>query len=265
MRLRVLIADDEPLSRERLRQFLHAEEHTEIVAECGTGTETLDAITTTSPDLVFLDVRMPELDGFAVLERLGDNRPPAIIFVTAHHEFAVRAFEIAAIDYLLKPFDRDRFRVAFSRARTRLERGATGPASETTFLAGRHKSTERVAVRLQGRIFFVSTKDIDWLNAADNYVQLHVGKASHFLRSTLTSLITQLPPNQFLRINRSHLVNVDRIKEIRSKTHGDFIVHLRRHNSHWQSEVPAGHISRVEHSPLDWPLGRSLSGHSLLR
>lgn len=228
MKLKVLIADDELLSRARLRQFLQEDARAEVVAECATGQETLRAIRQTSPDLVFLDVKMPELDGLAVLQRLPQTRLPVVIFVTAHHEFAVRAFEAHAVDYLLKPFDRPRFQTALSRALERLHAIAAGipemaaagepPASPTTL--------DRLVVKSGGRISLVNAAQIDWISAADNYIELHVAKASHFVRMTLTELEQKLPPKKFQRISRSHLVNLDRIKEIRPRSHGDATVVL---------------------------------------
>ncbi len=225
MKLRVLIADDESLSRERLRQFLRAEPRIEIVAECASGKETVNAIRENSPDLVFLDVKMPELDGFGVLEALSGTRLPAIIFVTAHDQFAVRAFEEHAVDYLLKPFDQQRFQTALQRARKRLQNTSSLSDLLTRF-AARRKPLERVTVRSGDRIKLVNVAEIDWISAADNYVEMHVGKTVHLLRMTITALAQQLPQNQFVRISRSALVNSECIKEIRCKAHGDYVVHL---------------------------------------
>jgi two-component system LytT family response regulator len=232
MNLRILIADDEPLGRERLRQLLRTEPRTEIVAECISGVEAVNTIRQRSPDLVFLDVKMPDLDGFGVLESLSGARMPAVIFVTAYDQFAVRAFEAHAVDYLLKPFDRERLQIALRRARERLQRTpehrSDQPLSEVLVsLETRLKRLERLTIKSQGRLSIVNTIDIDWIRAADNYAELHVGNTSHFLRMTLSALAERLPPNRFARISRSHLVNLERIKEIRSKSHGDFVVFLR--------------------------------------
>jgi two-component system LytT family response regulator len=231
MKLRVLIADDEALCRQRLRHFLQEEPQTEIVAECTTGLEALDAIRQTSPELVFLDVKMPDLDGFAVLQELKGAQVPVIVFVTAHDRFAVRAFDVHAVDYLLKPFDRGRFQTAFGRAVDRLHsvlggRGTTG-SGPSALEPVPSKGLDRVAVKSNGRISLVQTAEIDWVSAADNYSILHVAKATHILRMTLKDLEGQLPKEQFLRIGRSRLVNLERIKEIRPKSHGDASVVLR--------------------------------------
>ena len=229
MKVRVVIADDEPLGRERLRLFLQDEPGAELVAECRDGLEAVKAIRETSPDLAFFDIKMPGLDGFGILEALTDIHVPlpAIIFVTAYDQFAVRGFEANAVDYLLKPFDRERFAIAFRRARERLQQRTHPPGQPR----GKSPSTrapsepntaplERLTVRSGKRITILKTADIDWLRAADNYTELHVGNVTHLLRMTIGALATQLPP-QFVRISRSLLVNVSRISEIRPKSHGD--------------------------------------------
>jgi len=224
MKLRVLVADDEDLGRERLRQLLVKEPRVGIVDECGTGSEALQTIRHTRPELAFLDVKMPELDGFTVLRELEGERMPVVIFVTAHNQFAVQAFDVHAADFLLKPFDRERFQLAFDRAVDRirfLEADApalSAPVSQPTNL-------ERLAVRSHGRISLISTKDIDWICAADNYVALHVAKTTHLVRGTLRDLEGRLSA-QFIRISRSRLVNMERVKEIRCKSHGDSLVLL---------------------------------------
>lgn len=226
MKLRVVIADDELLARQRLRRLLEEEPETEILAECATGTDALAAIQRTKPNLVFLDVKMPQLDGIAVLQRLNGSRVPVVIFVTAHDQFAVRAFDLHAVDYLLKPFDRERFQTALNRAQQRLEFACQQEQAKESRSTENRKTIERVAIKSHGRIALVNTDAIDWVCASDNYVELHVGKSSHFLRTSLIAMTQQLPRERFLRISRSHLVNVERIKEIRSKSHGDALVLL---------------------------------------
>jgi two-component system LytT family response regulator len=231
MKLRVLIADDEPLGRQRLRRFVRAEPGTELVAECVTGMEAVIGIREKSPDLAFLDVKMPELDAFGVVEALNGARLPAIVFVTAYDQFAVRAFETNAVDYLLKPFDRERFQAALRRVRERLQRGVhhqNNPSllSLLSEIGPRLKPLERVTIRSEGRISVLKTAEIDWVCAADNYVELHVGNTTHLLRVTMAALANQLSQNRFVRISRSHLVNVDRVKEMRSRSHGDFLILL---------------------------------------
>jgi len=232
MRLRIVIVDDEPLARERLRQLLESEPETEIVAECATGTEAVQVILEKSPDLVFLDVQMPELDGLGVLRSLQGRRSPAVIFVTAHHQYAIGAFEANAVDYLLKPFDRLRFREALGRARAVVHGGARHEALKHVLQtienakASPHQ-VERLVVKSSGRIVFVKIAEIDWIGSADNYVELHVGKEVHLLRETIANLEQQLPPSQFLRISRSIIVNLDRIELLAPRTHGDYLVKLR--------------------------------------
>ena len=232
MKLKVAIADDEPLARARLRELLEAEPGIDIVAECSTGTETVLAIQKERPDLVLLDVRMPEMDAFEVIAALGVNHLPAIIFVTAHDQFALRAFEANAADYLLKPFDHDRFQEALQRGRERAKRNAQSHsmAEVIKLLAGLKKpskTAQRFAIRLGGRILVVKPDEIDWIQGAGNYSELHVGSAVHLLRGTLAELEEQLSPTKFIRISRSLIVNVDRIREIRAKSHGDYVVVLR--------------------------------------
>jgi two-component system LytT family response regulator len=231
MTLRVLIADDERLARERLRQLLESEPGVEIAGECATGTEAVQAIQNQSPHLVFLDVRMPELDGFEVIRALGRDRLPIIIFVTAHDQFALRAFEAHAADYLLKPFDRERFQRALARAwEIRKGRLRYPPLEEmigvVAALKAPPKGVERFAIRSGGRILFVTPDEIEWIRSADNYTELHVGQAVHLLRQTMGGLAHRLPPNEFVRISRSIIVNVARIKELQPKSHGDYLVIL---------------------------------------
>ena len=230
-KLRVLIADDELLCREQMRRFLRAEPGTEVIAECVSGVEAVNAIREDSPDLVFLDVKMPELDGFGVIEALKGTRLPVIIFVTAYDQFALRAFGINAVDYLLKPFDRARLQIALRRARQRLQQESpeqTNPwLKDAPVDGGAHgNAMERLAIKAAGRIMVVKAAEIDWICAADNYAELHVGSKTHLLRMTITALAARLPEGRFVRISRSVLVNVDRIKEIHSKSHGDYLTHL---------------------------------------
>jgi two-component system LytT family response regulator len=212
--------------------LLEAEASIEIVGECITGAETVGAIQRASPHVVLLDVGMPELDGFQVLQTLGHNPLPAIIFVTAHAQFAIRAFEAAAIDYLLKPFDRDRLQKALGRAREIVQRGHVQPPVEKIVdllgeLQVRSKLAERFAVRLGRRILFVKPEEIDWIRSANNYSELHVGEHVYLLRQTLAELERQLARSQFVRVSRSLMVNADRIQELRAKSHGDYRLLLK--------------------------------------
>ena len=232
MSIRTLIADDEPLARERVRMLLDSEAEFEIVSECSNGTEALHAIQKLSPDLVFLDVQMPELTGFDVLDRLDPTRMPTVIFVTAYDQYALKAFEVCALDYLLKPFDRERFTKTLARAKVELERRKTGLASEQLlkFIAElqRHKKhADKFIIRAGGRVFFLRTDEIDWIEAAGNYVRLHAGKDEYLYRETMTKLESQLDPERFARIHRSTIVNIERIKELQPWFHGDYMVMLR--------------------------------------
>lgn len=232
MKLRVVIADDEPLARDRLRQLLRNDPQIEIIGECNNGRDVLKTIRATSPDLVFLDVKMPELNGFEVLEALNGSPLPAIVFVTAYNQYAATAFEIDAVDYLVKPFDRARLQTAVNRARRRLRnrdltQGASTLNNLLLNLGSRLKPLEQVAVKSRDRIKLLKVLDIDWISSADNYVELHVGNDMNLLRITLSALVEQLPRQHFVRISRSVIVNLDRVKEISPKTHGDFLIHLR--------------------------------------
>jgi two-component system, LytTR family, response regulator len=232
--IRVLIVDDEPLARDRVRQLLDGQADIEVIGECGDGTEALEVIRSQQPDVVFLDVQMPELDGFGLLRQLDPAKRPIIIFVTAYDRFALKAFEVHALDYLLKPFDPDRFQLALERARqlTRQRRGGERLDERlTSLLADLHeppkpKGPDRIAVKSGGRVVLIRPEDVDWVESADNYVNLHVGKESHLLRETMNALEERLPAQRFLRISRSVIVNLDRIRELQPLFHGEYAVIL---------------------------------------
>jgi two-component system LytT family response regulator len=230
--LRVLLVDDEPLARAKLRRLLADEVGIEVAGEAGSVAEARERLLAVHPDLVFLDVQMPGGDGFALIESLPPAERPAIVFVTAHDEHAVRAFEVHALDYLLKPFDRERLRVALERARETLGRDEPAATDEQlrsmlAELRGEQPHLERFVIRGVGRIVFVNAADVDWIEAAGNYVRLHLGKESHLLRETMSSLETRLDPKVFARIHRSTIVNIDRIRELHHIFHGDYSVLLR--------------------------------------
>ena len=230
--MRTLIVDDEPLARERLRRLLEREPDIDLVGECSDGREAVAAIREKAPDLVFLDVQMPELNGFEVLEQLRRSPLPMVIFVTAYDQFALKAFEVHAVDYLLKPFDRERFQLALRRALDHVKRNQTGALNERlsallSDLKLPPKYPDRLAIKSGGRVVFVQVDDIDWVEAADNYVELHVGAESHLHRETMADLEKMLPPEKFLRIARSTIVNVTRIKEMQPLFHGEYSVTLR--------------------------------------
>jgi two-component system, LytTR family, response regulator len=265
--VRTLIVDDEPLARTRLRELLGDEEDVHIVAECGNGADAVAAIAREQPDLVLLDIQMPELDGFGVVRAVGVDRMPAVVFVTAHDEHAVAAFEVHAVDYVLKPVDQDRFAEALRRAKHRIAGTAAGAAgrdadrdlrqrlaalvAEVSAAVASGAATPpmgppadtpastpastpvtgpggvpRLAVKGEGRVVFVRTPDVDWIEAMDNYVRLHVGREVHVMRETLSSLETRLSGSTFLRIHRSTIVNVDRIREVQPWFAGDYVVIL---------------------------------------
>jgi two-component system LytT family response regulator len=231
-KIRTLIADDQLLARELLRRMLRDEPDIDIVAMPTSGRETVDAINLLAPDLVFLDVQMPELDGFAVLKKITLERMPVIVFVTANDDFARRAFDVHALDYLVKPCSLVRFQTTLQRAREQIERNQTGKMQEKLSalledLKPDPKQTERIAVKSGGRIVFLRLSEVDWVEAADNYVKLHVGNDSHLLRNTMNAFETRLPKESFLRISRSAIVNVEHIKELHPMFHGEYVVVLR--------------------------------------
>ena len=232
MKIQVLIVDDEPLARERIRKLLQKEADLEIIGECADGSEAVAAIRKQRPDLVFLDVQMPELDGFGVLEQLEPGPIPVVMFVTAHDRFALRAFEVHALDYLLKPFDAERFRNALERARDRVQGRQTGELSHriSELLADLRtgaKKQDRLAVKTGGKILFLRMAEIEWIEAADNYVNLHLGSEAHLHRETMAALEEKLPADKFMRISRSTIVNLERIRELQPLFHGEYVVVLR--------------------------------------
>lgn len=230
MKVRTLVIDDEPLARERLSKLLRAEAEIELAGEAVNGREAVALIRKTKPDLIFLDVQMPELDGFGVLAELSAEERPAVVFVTAYDQFALKAFDVYAVDYLLKPFDRERFERALRRALEHLAQKQPAQVHERlSALLNELRPTnppERLAVKSDGRVVFVKITDIDWVEAADNYVSLHVGKDLHLLRETMSSIEARLP-KEFLRISRSTIVNTERIKELQPLFHGEYTVILR--------------------------------------
>jgi two-component system LytT family response regulator len=232
VKIRTLIVDDEPLARQRLRRLLDADADIAVVGESGDGEQAVADLRALRPDLVFLDVQMPVLDGFGVLQALNDTPLPVVVFVTAHDRYALKAFEVHALDYLLKPFDKARFAVALERAKTQVRQGSAAALSERfqellRSAGDRRHVPERLMVKSGGRIYFVRIDDIDWIEAAGNYVRLHVGTEAHLLRDSLTALEAKLDPRRFVRIHRSTIVNLERIRELQPAFHGDYVIILQ--------------------------------------
>jgi two-component system LytT family response regulator len=236
--INVIVVDDENIARRRLARLLEETGEATVVAECAGGRDAVARIAELLPEMVFLDVQMPDLDGFGVLQELGDAALPAIVFVTAFDQYAVRAFDVHAVDYLLKPYDTARFREAFERAKERIETRARSDEDQRLrallrdYLSadGNGDSREhldRVAVKVDGVLRIVRTADIDWWETDGNYVRLHVGPSSHLIRATATSIESQLDPRQFLRIHRRYIVNIDRVVEVQPWFGGDSIVLLK--------------------------------------
>ena len=210
-RIRALVVDDEPLARANILHLLRASDDVEIIGECDSATAALDAIRTQKPDLAFLDVRMPEYDGFDILEMLGADAPPAVVFVTAYDQYALKAFETGALDYLLKPFNNARFTRALERAKARIALRQHGPAK-----------IDRLTIKNAGCVVFLPVTDIDWIEAADYYASLHVGPKVHLLRRSMNDLESDLDPAQFCRIHRSTIVNLDRVRELRFDSDAEY-------------------------------------------
>jgi two-component system, LytTR family, response regulator len=234
---RIVIADDEPIARDRVRSMLTGRPEYEIVGEAGDGAQAVELILGTQPDVVFLDVKMPELDGFEVLEALEADGAgaPAIIFVTAFGEYAVKAFEVRALDYLLKPFDRARFDRALEGAAARREVRAADPSAPIDpglkgfleSLRGERRYPMRFVVRNAHRVHFVKANEIDWVDAAGNYVRLHVSGRAHLVRDTMKSFASRLDPDHFVRVHRSAIVNLDSVAQVEPYVHGEYIITLR--------------------------------------
>lgn len=224
--IRTVLVDDEPPARRKLRHLLASEPDFTITGEAGTGAEAVEMLNRLRPDLIFLDIQLPDCTGFDVVESLDPPDHSCIVFVTAHEEFALKAFEIHAIDYLLKPVEPSRFAQSISRARRMLQTGSARElASRLDELVATLRSDPAYARRLliqeNGRFFFLEVAHIDWIEAARNYACIHSGEKTHIVRSTLESLAAKLDPAVFRRINRSEVVNIDRIAEVRTWFHGD--------------------------------------------
>ncbi|HLE32216.1 MAG TPA: LytTR family DNA-binding domain-containing protein [Bacteroidota bacterium] len=231
LRIRTLIVDDEQLARERLQILLKDDLDIHVIGECATGKDAVEVIRNESPDLVFLDVQMPEGNGFEVLESVDFHKMPIVVFVTAYDQYAIRAFDVHALDYLLKPFDHARFEKALVRAKSEVVlRNNTNVDQKLLSLLehieSNKKHLDRILVKSSGRVFFLRFDEIDWIESSGNYVKLHVGSESHLLRETMTQMEQKLEAGKFVRIHRTTIVNIDRIKELQPWFNGDYIVLL---------------------------------------
>lgn len=231
MLLKTLIVDDEPLARDGLRMLLADDPDITGIDEARNGHEAIRAIRERQPDLVFLDVQMPERDGFSVVREVGPDAMPAVVFVTAHDQYAIQAFEINAFDYLLKPVTEERFKQALARAKHRLSAGPVDSSSRQIIgllqtIASPRKLLTRLAVQTAGKTIFVDLEDVDWIEAAENYVQLHAGKSRHLIHVSMNAIEKSLDPQMFLRVHRSIIVNVRRVKEMQSVLHGEYLITL---------------------------------------
>jgi len=241
--IRTLIVDDEPLARRNLAVLLRGDREIVVIGECASGADAVTEIRRSKPDLVFLDVQMPECDGFDVLELLGTESPPAVVFVTAYDQYALRAFETGALDYLLKPFDDVRFARTLARAKDRIEQSKRVPTK-----------TKRLVIKGTGQVWFVNVSDIDWIEAADYYACLHVGTKTHLLRRRMSELERELDHDMFCRIHRSSIVNFDRVLRLEIGKDGEYEVLLvdgtklrlsRRYRQQLQARLLAGKLLRT--------------------
>jgi two-component system LytT family response regulator len=231
MTIRAVIVDDEPLARLRIADLLDAAPDVEVIAQCANGAEAIEVLEDSPPDLLFLDVQMPEVNGFDVLQSIGVGHVPVVIFVTAYDQFALRAFEAHALDYLLKPFDDERFAAALQRARDRIQEQQRGDADRRLMALlkearGDRGYLQRLVVPSGQRSVFVRTDQIDWIEAERNYVRLHVGGQTYLLRENLSRIASSLDPAMFCRIHRSAIVNIDRIHAVESLVRGEYLILL---------------------------------------
>ncbi len=260
-KIRVLVVDDERIAREGICMHLASEPDVEIIAECANGIDAVSIIKERLPDLVFLDVQMPGLDGFGVVEAVGSEQMPTVIFVTAYDKYALRAFDIHALDYLLKPFDGERFSKALGRARVQINQASgaginnrllslladikSGQESRVESSEAKPKYVERLVIKSAGRISFLNVDEVDWIEAADNYVELHAGREAHLVRETMNALETKLDPAKFLRIRRSTIINIERIKELKPLFRGEYVIILKNGKELTSSRRYRHHLSRL--------------------
>jgi two-component system, LytTR family, response regulator len=239
--IRTLIVDDEPAAREGIRQLLRRDPEITLAGECANGREAAAAIMADPPDLVFLDVQMPELDGFGVLQQVDRHSLPAVVFVTAYDQYALKAFDVHAVDYLLKPFTDERFRESLERAKQQVRQGRISdlswkllsliqgyaPNEATAAMQPPGGYLERLAIKSGGRVTLLRVDEIEWIDAQGDYVRIHVGKGWHLLRETMKNLEARLNPSRFVRIHRSTIVNLEKVKELQPYFRGDYVVVLQ--------------------------------------
>lgn len=255
--IRVVVADDEPLARSGVVRLLGRDPEISVVGECADGRVAIEAIADLHPDLVLLDIQMPEIDGFDVIRLVGPDRMPPVVFITAYDQFALKAFEVHAVDYLLKPFDDQRFSTAMARAKQLVRDGGLGPAERRVLarLAGAEPPGQggwltRIVVKKTGSTILLPVEDIDWIESADYCVRIHARGRTHVVRETMQRLEERLDPTRFFRVHRSGIVNIDRIKEIQPAFHGDLVLLL-----HDGSQV---RLARSRRSALEERLGQPL-------
>ena len=231
-KIRALIVDDEPLARRRIKSLLAHDQSVEVIGECSDGYKAVTSISELNPDLVFLDVQMPAMDGFEVIKTISAEQMPTVIFVTAYDQYALKAFEVNALDYLLKPFDRRRFQKTLERAKAMIRGLKDGNFNNQLLsllddLRREQNIPDRFIIKSGGRVVFLRVEEIDWMSTVGNYVRLQVGRDSHLMRETMTGMESKLDPVSFMRIHRSTIVNLDRVKEVQPWAKGEYVVIMR--------------------------------------
>ena len=231
-KIRALIVNDEPLARRRIKSLLAHDQSVEVIGECSDGYKAVTSISELNPDLVFLDVQMPAMDGFEVIKTISAEQMPTVIFVTAYDQYALKAFEVNALDYLLKPFDRRRFQKTLERAKAMIRGLKNGNVNNQLLsllddLRREQNIPDRFIIKSGGRVVFLRVEEIDWMSTVGNYVRLQVGRDSHLMRETMTGMESKLDPVSFMRIHRSTIVNLDRVKEVQPWAKGEYVVIMR--------------------------------------
>ena len=231
-KIRALIVDDEPLARRRIKSLLAHDSSVEVIGECSDGQKAVNSIRDLAPDLVFLDVQMPAMDGFQVISTMGSERMPTVVFVTASDQYALKAFDVNALDYLLKPFNRSRFQKTLARVKATIQhKESSGVNDQLLALLGdlrrEQAMPDRFVIKSGGRVVFLRVEEIDWISTVGNYVRLQVGRASHLMRETMSVMEAKLDPDRFMRIHRSTIVNLDRVKEVQPWAKGEYVVIMR--------------------------------------